>query len=303
MARQYEWEKIFEQAAQVAAQCGSVSELAQRLNIPSRTFRDAMKRHDISFADFLLGGVQGQQATIEKLKQQNRYLGKEIEHLREILGQKEWLLDAVKQAAAAIKPERVDPPLERPQAETPQTAVLMLSDIHLGQKTVAEELGVFGEYNSDLAIARMCHTFTTFANVAKHQPFPVEKMIVAALGDLVEHAQLRPGHEGFVDLDVTKQTLTVAQILSEGLSMLASEFPTIELIGVPGNHGRVAADPRKNHPAENFDYLAYKIAEIALKDQENVAFQIPESWYAHFSIYDWNFFAIHGENTSRAVAE
>jgi hypothetical protein len=174
--------------------------------------------------------------------------------------------------------------------------MLLLGDFHVGQLTPAEQVGVFGEYNKEIAKARVKHTFTTFASIAKHQPFGIEEVVLVCLGDWVEHAHLRPGHEGRVDLNVVKQTLVTSSIAIAGVQMLAETFPKVRLVCIPGNHGRVAQDYRLCDPTDNFDYMAYRIMQMALEHQPNVEFVIPDAWYANFKVYTYNFFAIHGEN-------
>jgi hypothetical protein len=42
--------------------------------------------------------------------------------------------------------------------------------------------------------------------------------------------------------------------------------------------------------------MAYHIAQMALQNQPNVTFDIPESWYSNYRIYGYNFLALHGED-------
>jgi len=292
----YNWDSILERAQELAPLCETFSQLAERLGIPTSSLRGGLKRLDISFADLLMGATQIKQTTIEKLLLQKSFLEKELMQLQKQVGYNEWFSEALMEAASMLKPETVKPPLKSAKAETLQSAVLLLSDIHLGQQTPAEEVGVFGKYNSEIAAKMIKHTFTAFAGMTKQQAFPVDEVYVFGLGDWVEHAHMRPGHEAYVDTGVVKQALAITNLTIAGLKMLCSEFSKVTLVGVSGNHGRVTSDPRRSKPTENFDYMCYKMLEMAFKDQPNIDFIIPESWYTNVKIQGYNFFATHGEN-------
>jgi len=295
---QYNWDEVWTDAAKIAHECSSKSELAKAMGIPRKTFVEAMKRYGLTITDLRLGSPTNlsEQSTLEKLRLQRQSLKKDLDTLQQELGRREWWREILLEVASTITPDYIAPPPLMPKPERSQTAKLMLSDVHLGQLTLSEQVGLFGEYNKDIAMARFRHTFTTFASIAKHQPFAIEEAIVVLLGDLVEHSHLRPGHEGFVDLNVVKQSLMISTSGVAGIRMLAGVFPKVRVVCVTGNHGRTASDPRLCDPTDNFDYLAYKVMEMALVDQPNVEFIIPESWYANYKVYSYNFFAMHGEN-------
>ena len=294
----YDWDAIFIQAAQIASEHTSPHSLAVALDIPPRTFAHAMDRHGLRMVDLQLGSMAAlsEQSLVEKLRLQKKSLSHDLDALSKELGRREWWRETLIEVASTLTPEYVPPPPLIPKPERSQTAMLLLSDIHLGQFTPSEQVGLFGEYNKDIALARFRHTFTTFSSIAKHQPFAIEEVVVVCLGDWVEHAHLRPGHEGRVDLNAIKQALMATNCGVAGLRMLAETFPLVRVVCVPGNHGRVAADYRLCDPTDNFDYMVYRIMEMALSNQPNITWTIPEAWYANFKVYHHNFFTMHGEN-------
>jgi len=294
----YNRDALLQEAAGLAPQHASIRGIARAMEIPFSTLQSAMALRRITLDDLKAGVIEPMtpQAAVEKLRLQQKMAKRELEIARGELGRREWWRDTLEEVAAVLSPDFVEGPPLVPKPEKPQTAVLLLSDVHLGQITPSEQVGLFGEYDSEIAMARVRHTFTTFASIASHQPFAIEEAIVMCLGDLVEHAHLRPGHEAFVDLNAVKQTLAITNCCIAGIIMLAATFPKVRVLGVPGNHGRVTADYRRSDPTENFDYLSYRITQMALEHQSNVVFDIPESWYVNFKIYQHIFFAMHGEN-------
>jgi len=292
----YNWDSVLKEAINRAPMCESISDLASTLNIPRTTLTSFLNRRGITFADLLVDASTSGQVTIEKLTLQRSHLEKQVKHLRKQLGKRDWWRDTLLEAAAMMRPNYVAPPPLEPRAESAQSSVLMVSDVHIGQCTPAEDVGMFGEYNTSIALARFKETFAVFASITRHQAFPVDAVYVVLLGDLTDHGHLRPGHEGFVDMNPIKQALEGTNALIAALSMLAGQFPYVYVIGVPGNHGRVPADPRRADPTDNFDWLIYNIAKLALERQDNIMWNIPGTWYANFEIKGHRFFAIHGED-------
>jgi len=294
----YNWDAIFSDATKIAADHATIGSLATALGIPPRTLAHAMNRRGVRLIDLQMGSVSSmdEQSTVEKLRLQKRAIQADKDALSRELGRREWWRETLAEVASVLTPDIVKPPSLVNKSERAQTGLLLSSDIHLGQLTPAGQVGIFGKYDSTIALARFKHTFKTFASIANHQPFGVEKVVVAFLGDLVEHAHLRTGHEGFVDMNAVKQCLSIANAGVACITMLAGVFPVIEVECVPGNHGRVTADPKLCDPTDNFDYLAYHIMKMALEGQPNVTVNISESWYSNFRIYNHVFFAMHGEN-------
>lgn len=291
----HNWELIWKECERLASQCSNVTELSKRLDIPRTTLTGKMREEGITFASFLVAGNEGKATAINKLSLQNTALKREIKYLNDRMGRNAWWSDTVVQAAAMLKRESLPVPIKNISPNTSQTALLQLSDVHIGQNTPAEEVGVFGEYNSNIAKARFNATFQKFTGIVKQQPFPVNEVVVWLGGDIVEHSHLRPGHESIVDMHVIQQTLVATDLLIANLNFLCGKFNKVRVVAVSGNHGRTDSDPRKCGSTDNFDYLIYHIAKRALQNK-NIEWDIPETWYSHFRVEGWNFFGMHGED-------
>jgi len=294
----YDWDAVFIEAASIAHGCKTKRELASALKIPRRTLGEAMRRRGLTLLDLQVGNpstVSGQ-STLEKLRLQKQALQRDHDVLAKELGRREWWREILAEVASTLTPAYVKPPSVTSKAERSQTGLLLVSDVHLGQLTPSEQVGMFGEYNSRIALARFEYTFKSFTSIALHQPFGIDEVVVVFLGDLMEHSHLRTGHEGFVDMNTVKQCLSIANAGIASISMLAGQFPRVRIECVPGNHGRVTADYKLCDPTDNFDYLAYHIMQMGLAGQPNVTFDIPETWYVNFRVYQHIFFAMHGEN-------
>lgn len=297
----YDWDNVWRECEKYALQCCNIQELADKLGIPRTTLSSRMKSTGRTFSSFVLADNEAKGITIEKLLLQNKALRQETERLKEQVGRNAWWVETVIQSASLLERTPVKVPPKDTSAKTHQVAIMMVSDVHMGQYTPAEEVGVFGEYNTGMAKARFNAAFDKALGIIKQQPFPVDEVVVWLGGDMVEHSHLRPGHEGTVDANVIKQSLTVADLLVVNLQMIASAFNVVRVEAVPGNHGRTDSDRRKCSPTDNFDYLIYHIAKQALKEQTNILWDIPEAWYVRFNVLGWNFFGMHGEDIKSYV--
>lgn len=292
----YNWQTIFKQCENLAHRCSTISDLAKLLDLPESTLRTAMNRENVTFVDFLTRGTIDSSIKLETLQLQIKAYKKEISYLTELLAKRRWLMDTIVEVATTIDSPTVVIPSVPSSETSPITAILPLSDIHRGQNTPEGELGILGEYNTEIADARLIYWYKTVCKLIQMQQSPIENIVLLGLGDLVENAHLRPGHEQFVDIGVIKQVLGIIPRLVEAILSFASISPKVTVVGVPGNHGRVTSDARLSDSTENFDYMIYKCLEYNLRDQSNISWIVPDSWYTLFRIYSYNIFAMHGED-------
>jgi len=77
---------------------------------------------------------------------------------------------------------------------------------------------------------------------------------------------------------------------------LAQVFPEIEFEGVVGNHGRMSKEIRFKKRYVNWDYITYNMLSLLLKDQKNIKFNIPKSFWTIKKIEGKTFLFLHGDN-------
>lgn len=179
------------------------------------------------------------------------------------------------------------------------TAVTFLSDLHAGEVVRPEEMGGSNAYNLRIADLRLQRFFDEAIRQAREwSGLEYDGLVLPLGGDLVSgaiHDELRETDE----LSVLDSTLWVAQRLVTGIEKLAEEFGNVHVIKSDGNHGRDQKKPRyKGRSAHNADtHIAKMVAMVwALKNASgSVTFDIPESYDAQFSVYDWCFSLEHGE--------
>lgn len=285
---------ILEQAKSVAAGCQTITELAEKMDMPRTTLHYALRRKGVTFQDLVTEADATTIATTN-WKAQVEHWKTLAERRGKQLASREWLRDEL--AACAVRQSPVNVPA--PKLDTPmkpQVAVLEYSDPHFGLLVPPGQLGVFGEYNSEMAANRTKHTFQTFTRLVKQQRFPVNEVKIYLLGDMVENSHMRPAQARQTDAHVIQQTIQASAVLASCLRMLCGEFAQVTVEAVPGNHGRTTEKAGDNEPDETFDNLVYYIIQKSLAAQPNFKLTAHRAWYFLDNICGWKFLGLHCED-------
>jgi len=156
--------------------------------------------------------------------------------------------EAYMQTIAAHAPMMASvPTLERVGRRTSKskpvhTWGLMISDMHMGQKTEAESTGQLFTQSSELCLQQI-KTLTNkierlhwFASKYKH----IERLWLPVLGDIVEGDGMRASQHTKIDALVTRQTVEAAKQLASLIEVALHLFPEVEVDMVGGNHDRTS---------------------------------------------------------------
>ncbi len=192
-----------------------------------------------------------------------------------------------------------EPIAAEPKSEkiTVESAVLVGSCWHIGEVINKEEMGGLNEYNFDVFVQRLQFliektiSFTT-QNMSKHR---FQELHVLLTGDMVSgiiHDELEATNQ----LTIVEQAYLGALVAAQAILELAQAFPKIIVTCVVGNHGRVTkAKYFKHKQTVNWDYVFYNTLALLLKNQTNVSFNIPMSFWAGVEIQGWKFLVMHGD--------
>lgn len=93
----------------------------------------------------------------------------------------------------------------------------------------------------------MC-AFYTIADLLTQTP--VEELVLADLGDIIENFQNTRSQAQTNDLDLTSQIRTARRLLIEGFKLLAPLAPKVTFVSVPSNHCQVRAEGSKDLASE-----------------------------------------------------
>jgi hypothetical protein len=181
---------------------------------------------------------------------------------------------------------------------SPQEAVLMLCCLHMGEVVSAAETNGFGEYNMAIAQARFQQVIDSVIRIAHdhHAGVHIRKLWIVNLGDNISgdiHEELTTTNER----PVITQTLSAAYLLALGIRDLCANFDEVEMVGLPGNHGRNRRKPmHKLKTEDSFDRMTYETAGLLCANIPNFTLTIPQAYWTRLVINDVPFVFLHGDN-------
>lgn len=227
---------------------------------------------------------------VEELRKANRRLERQ---LAERKAKTADLIEAVYQAAkdASLiqgKSPAVPKPKRDRRAKDSETALLLLSDWHIGKATIS--------YNSDVAAERVRLLGEKVARIAEVEraDHPVQECHALLAGDMADNTAIFPGHAYEVDATMFAQVFSASSALEGLLRRLLSVFPSVHVWEQTGNHGRIGR--RGDYPrSDNLDRLIYRITQQRLGGLDRLVWHEASSWYTIVEVGSYRAMLIHGD--------
>lgn len=206
---------------------------------------------------------------------------------------REDMIDAVFRAArdAALVVGRSVPvpvPSKDKRRKGIEAGLLHLTDWQLGKETES--------YSSDICEERVGRAVAIASKLAaiQREDHPVPCCHVMLGGDLVENVATFPLQAFEVDSTIFEQVFRAAALVQRSVLTLLSEFETVEVWEVAGNHGRIGR--KGDYPRnDNFDRIVGRIARENLAGEKRLTWHIPTSWYEIVSVGNYRALLVHGD--------
>lgn len=167
---------------------------------------------------------------------------------------------------------------------SPETQVLLLSDHHDGESTAS--------YNHEICAERTNRIFTSAMTITElhRKMYDVDHLKIFMLGDMVHGENPRQGAKpGTISQGALTQVLQSLPRLNKLLASFRENFKTVEVWGVPGNHGRISKDAPET---SNWDIALYNYLATERLPAGIVAHP-PSEWYQLVDIDGFRFFLAH----------
>jgi hypothetical protein len=201
-------------------------------------------------------------ATNEHLRDSNRRLSAQLAKAKVIQSEMvQAAYHAAKDAALGFAIPVTPKPLKDLRKRTPEVAIAVLSDFQLAKKTPS--------YDSDVCAERVNRYAEKVIEITKVQraDHPVRELRVYLLGDIVEGEMIFPGQSHLIDSSIFVQVLqTGPASLTSFLQRMLTEFETVHVESVIGNHGRIGKRG-DFHPESNFDAMLYEHTKQLLRNE------------------------------------
>jgi predicted MPP superfamily phosphohydrolase len=178
-----------------------------------------------------------------------------------------------------------------------QSAMLLLSDTHVGQMVSPEQTQGFGQYDFKTFLHRLKRLEnTTYSILSEHTNTKVDELVVCLLGDML-HGALNHSEEAGQRNVVFNQFFGAAHAISQFLRNLSTLVPKVRIYTTVGNHTRWGTQhkmPAKNR-FSNFDQFLYSMLEALTADIPNIEWNLTQQPFAQFEVQGFKFWASHGE--------
>jgi transcriptional regulator with XRE-family HTH domain len=189
-------------------------------------------------------------------------------------------------------------PFKEPTKQLSEHLVLHLSDGHHDQVVTREDTGGLEEYNFLVSACRaekLVDTTLKFTQQTLASTYRFPTLTVLAYGDHTSgeiHGAVRRSYFK----NCFKNCHATGQLHALMLRDFAPHFEQINVIYVPGNHGRRTQKKDYHGAHDNWDYLIAKMAQMYCRGIDNINFVIPNAFSAIVDIDGVGFHISHGDD-------
>jgi hypothetical protein len=176
--------------------------------------------------------------------------------------------------------------------------VMHISDGHHDQIVKPSDCGGLERYDFRISMRRAetyVDTVLKWSQQTLAPQFYFPTLTILAYGDHTSGEIHGHMHRSYFR-NMFKNSAAIGQLHSLMFRDLAPYFETVNIVYVPGNHGRRSIKKDYNGAQDNWDYLVADMARQYCRDLPNVNFVIPNSWSANISIGGIGFSCFHGDD-------
>ena len=243
---------------------------------------------------------------VRKLRKDNSSLRKRVEELKLELGENEAFFDDVRrelEVISPLSPSVIKPPKES-KVSAPMSAVLVLSDWHIGEYIEPDEIEDFNAFSWEIAQKRVYYLAKQFVNwvSVERVTAQIDEAVILVNGDLISgdiHQELQVTNEFPTPVQCVRAGLLLAKCVAE----IAPHFKTVRVeCTTADNHSRLTKKPQyKQAGLNSYGYMVAWMATERLGSHKNVEFNISAKITTPIEIQGRRYLSSHG-NTIRGWA-
>jgi hypothetical protein len=209
----------------------------------------------------------------------------------------EVLVDIARELApiAYAPPKYIAPPRKK-SSGSPQSAVLLFSDTHVGKFTAPDQTLGMGNYNFEIFLRRLARLErSVFSILADHTTTEVPEIVIPMLGDMLD-GNLAHAVEAGQQNTLFTQFYNTGHAIAQFFRRLSTLAP-LRIYTAVGNHTRWGTQhkmPTENRYS-NLDQFLYAYIEALLRDVPRVKFHLDKQPFALFEVQGYHMLAGHGD--------
>jgi hypothetical protein len=179
---------------------------------------------------------------------------------------------------------------------SPQSAVLLFSDTHIGAVVKPEQTLGLGEYSFGIFLRRLARLERSIRSILKdHTATEVPEIVIAMLGDMLDGALVHSAECGQLNT-LLAQFYSGGHAIAQFFRNLSTIAP-LRIYTTVGNHTRWGTQhrmPTKNRNS-NFDMLLYCYVQALLRDVPTIQMELNWQPFATFDVQGCPFYCLHGD--------
>jgi len=255
--------------------------------------------------------ISTEDAQIFRLRSENEHLREERNHYKRQLksaARAHGLFHAiVEEMNSRIKPMKALPDARQNFTKARDTIdehlVMHLSDGHHDQVITPADTGGLETYDFPISMCRAERYVDATIKWTQQTLSPnynFKSLTVLAYGDHTG-GEIHGHTSRSYFRNAFKNAFAIGQLHALMYRDLAPYFPVVNIVYVPGNHGR--RTPKKDYLGahDNWDYMIAKVAEMHLRDVKNINFNIPNSFSVNIDIDGIGFHIFHGDDVRSSL--
>lgn len=208
-------------------------------------------------------------------------------------------LVALASSMAPVRYSPAPPVCPRPKKDgTAQSALLLLSDTHIGQVVTKDQTLGFNEYNFNVFLARLKFLENSVTSIMEdHTTTPVDELVIALGGDMI-HGALNHAAEAAQHSTIFEQLYGGAHALAQFLRNIARVVPKIRIVTTTGNHPRLPHQHKMptDNRYSNFDTILAAYVEALTSEIKTIKWNIDKQPATVFDVKGFVFHLSHGDN-------
>lgn len=233
----------------------------------------------------------------EYWKEQYRALEKKYARALKANVATEQLVEMAKQLAPKSYESAPEIRVKTKSAGSPQSAVLLLTDCHVGLVVKPEQTLGFGGYNFPTFLARLKFLEESVCSILRdHTTTPVPELVLCLGGDMLDGA-LNHSAEAAQQNTIFSQFYGAGHALAQFIRNVSAHVPKVRVFCVQGNHTRFQNQHRMptNNRYSNFDSFLFAYIEALTSGLENVHWKLDQQPVALFEVQGFLFQLFHGD--------
>ncbi len=204
--------------------------------------------------------------------------------------------------AAALAPESYNPApaihVNKHKEHKEQSALLMLTDTHVGADIKPSQTLGFGGYNFDIFRRRLKFLESGVESIlTDHVSTRTPELVLCLGGDMI-HGALNHSAEAAQVNTLFQQFYGAGHALSQFIRNTSRLVPTVRIYTAVGNHPRWGT--QKKMPTDNrysnLDHFLYAYMQALTKDLSNVKWNLDCQPVALFDVQGFKFHLSHGDH-------